>query len=348
MRHFLFAVFALLLSVGGVLLPADAWAQDAVAPNACVPPSYRNDVRPDPDGEPTEVTIGMLIADLVAISDVDQSISVDVVLRMRWTDPRLAAYEGCKLPISAIWFPELILKNSGRMFSRWPETVSIEEGGRVTYQQRVSGSFSTYHKLEGYPFDPVEISLRFYPLDWSIEKLVFKDDPGFTGSAPLLNISDWRLLSVEAAVQTQDINGFHQTRASYELKITAARYTSYYFWKIMLPISMIVVMSWFAFWIDPKEFGTQIGLSATSVLTMVAFIFATTNLLPRLGYFTMLDKYVAASTVFVFIALFQSLATGYMTSQGRHALALRLDRISRVVFPLGFIVTCVMFYTALV
>lgn len=286
----------------------------------------------------------MRLADLLEINDVDQTITVDVIIRMQWTDARLADMAGCKVPVSEIWFPELIMKNSGRIFERWPRVVSVEEGGLVTFQQRASGSFSSYHQLADFPFDTQSISLRFFPLDWSISKLVFRDDDTFTGKTALLNISDWQVNDVSASVVDVEFDAFDQTRAGYELTISTQRYLGYYIWKIMFPIAMIVVMSWTVFWIDPEEFGTQMGLSATSVLTMVAFIFATTNMLPKLGHFTLLDRYIAWATVFVFVSLLQSLATGYLVSQGRGAAARRFDVLSRFLFPLAFVLICARFY----
>ena len=323
-----------------LVLPAMVTAQETVEPDPCSPPTYRTDVRPNPKGPPTPVTIGMRVADLLDISDVDQTISIDVVMRMQWTDSRLSDWEGCRLSVENVWFPEVLLKNSGRIFKRWPENVSVESGGRVTYQQRIAGQFSTYHQLKGFPFDVLNISLWFYPLDWSSEKLIYVDDEEFTGKTPLLNISDWKINGVDAKVLEVDIEAFGQSRTAYELSVSAERYISYYLWKIMLPIALIVVMSWFVFWIDPAEFGTQIGLSATSVLTMVAFIFATTNMLPRLGYFTMLDRYIAGSTIFVFAALVQSLTTGFLVTNGNETLAQRLDQVSRFAFPIAFLVLC--------
>lgn len=319
-----------------ILVPLAARSQETPEANPCAPPTYRTDVRPDPKGTPTEITLGMVIADLLEINDVNQTITLDLAARMRWVDPRLANWAGCRLSIEHIWFPELIMKNSGRVFSRWPETVSIEKGGQVTYLQRFSGSFTSYHKLAEFPFDKQVISLRFFPLDWSAEKLVFREDPVFFGASPLLNISDWKITSVRSTLSQEEKQEFMQVRSVYELKISAERYVGYYIWKIMLPIALIVVMSWCVFWIDPGQFGTQIGLSATSVLTMIAFIFATTNMLPRLGYFTMLDSYVLGATVFVFVALLESLVTGYLTTRGRKVLANRIDHFSRFAFPLVF------------
>ncbi len=91
------------------------------------------------------------------------------------------------------------------------------------------------------------------------------------------------------------------------------------------------------FSIDPAQFGPQIGLSATSMLTLIAFIFATTNMVPKIGYFTILDHFIAGSTILVFLALIQSLTTSYLVSKGHVELATRGDRICRFAFPLVFV-----------
>ena len=64
-----------------------------------------------------------------------------------------------------------------------------------------------------------------------------------------------------------------------------------------------------------------------------AFQFATTSMVPKLGYFTTLDEFTTGSTIIVFLALVQSLATSYLVAEGKEALALRMDRLSRYVFP---------------
>jgi len=329
-----------------VLIAQPAAAQPLEGANACAPPNYKIHVRPDPPGSPTEVQIGVLIVDLVEINDVDRTISIDLALRMRWTDPRLAAWNGCKLSVDDIWFPELVLDSSGKVFERWPLRVRIGEGGQVIYLQRVSGTLSSYHKLTDFPFDSQKISMSIFPLEWSRQEVVFRPDETFSGIASPINISDWQIHGVDAWVADEQFDIFEQVRSVYILDILAQRHQGYYILKTMLPIALIVVMSWSVFWIDPEQFGTQIGLSATSVLTMIAFIFATTNMLPRLGYFTVLDRYIATATVFVFVALLQSLATGFLVSRGRAALARRVDAVSRVAFPAAFALLCAQLYAS--
>ncbi len=342
-RHPVLAL-CLLLTAVLVASPFATMAQQVSDAPACVAPDQRTDLRPGTNETPTEVTLGLRVVDLLEINDVDQTITIDVAMRMQWVDQRLSGLAGCKIPISTIWFPKLIMKNSGRMFHRWPETVSIDEGGKVTYLQRVSGTFAGYQQLQDFPFDNQVISLWFYPLDWSVEKLVFRDDADFTGVAPPLNISDWSINSVTGGVIEADFEAFGQIRSGFLLEVNASRHVGYYIWKVMLPVGLIVVMSWCVFWINPRDFGTQLGFSASSVLTMIAFIFATTSLLPKLGYFTVLDRFVGTATIFVFIALLQSLVTGYLASKDQKLLAVRIDLVSRILFPLVFFGLCAGLY----
>ena len=65
-------------------------------------------------------------------------------------------------------------------------------------------------------------------------------------------------------------------------------------------------MSWAVFWVDPKEIGPQLGLAATSMLTLIAFQFAFTGLLPRISYLTRADRFVFSASLLVFLALVET------------------------------------------
>ena len=294
-------------------------------------------MRPDADGPPTEVSVGVRMVDLLEINDVDQTFKIDFALFRTWIDPRLAHLEGCEISVDDVWFPELIVENSGRLFERWPSEVTIGPGGQVKYPQRISGTLASHHKLHDFPLDEQVITLRLFPLRWSEKEVQLSVDEKITGMASLLNISDWTIESVEGVIGRFHIKAFDRFHSTYDFVITASRVRGYYFWKVILPLCLIVAMSWCVFWINPAQFGPQIGLSATSMLTLIAFIFATTNMVPKLGHFTLLDLFIGGSTILVFLALIQALATSYLVSQDKTVLAVRIDRVSRLLFPLLFI-----------
>lgn len=315
-------------------------AQEPQRPHAgdCIPGTLQTDVRPDREGPPTIVETGIRMADLREIDDIAQTISVDFAILQVWQDNRLSHLEGCRVDIASIWYPEFVLLNSGRTFQRWPERASIGPDGTVTYIQRISGTLSSYHNLHDFPFDEQRFTIRFFPLNYDTSEMALKVNEVFTGMSEVLNISDWKVEGVEGIISERQLLAFEEARAQFEFVIEASRIESFYVWKVILPLSLIVFMSWCVFWIDPAQYGSQIGLSATSMLTMIAFIFATTNILPALGYFTTLDVFIAGSTVLVFLSLIVSLSTSYLISIGSKNGARRLDKACRIVFPLVFLI----------
>ena len=238
----------------------------------------------------------------------------------------------------------MVFLNSGRKFIGHPKVAGIGPDGQVKYVQRYSGTFATYHNLSDFPFDKQIFSISMVPLKWWEEDVVLIVDEKLTSRQERLDISDWTIKGVEATIDRRYNPGLERFNSRYDFDISAERIKAYYLWKIILPLCLIVAMSWCVFWINPAQYGPQIGLSATSMLTLIAFIFATTNMVPRLGYLTLLDRFIVFSTILVFLALVESLTTVYLVSKEKKELALRIDNMSRFVFPitLGVIIITVL------
>lgn len=334
-------VFSMCFAIVSIIiifnLNASAESTPAGADNPCPAPKIRNDIRPGDQGDPVKVTVSMHMIDLMEISDVKQTLVGDFGVILSWVDPRLSHLEGCEIPIANIWSPGLVFRNSGRKFTNRPLEVGIGSGGRVKYVQRYSGTFATYHKLSDFPFDNQIFRISLSSLEWPEENVRLVADQKKSDQDRRLNITDWVIKSVEASTGRQYIAAMEKYTSRYDFNISAERIKSYYVWKAILPLCLIVAMSWCVFWINPAMYGPQIGLSATSMLTLIAFIFATTNMVPKLGYLTLLDRFIIGSVTLVFLALFESLCTVYFVSKEKKELALRIDFISRFVFPTAFV-----------
>jgi len=304
--------------------------------NPCPAPNIRTDVRPNAGGQPIKVTVGIYMIDLMEINDIKQTLTGDFAVVLRWVDPRLRQLEGCEISIDDTWSPSLIFINSGRKFTSRPREVGIEPGGQVTYAQRYSGTFATYHHLSDFPFDKQTFRISLISAQWTEEDIQLVVDEKMTGYRKPLNVSDWTIKGVEATIGRRYSKALEKFSSRCDFNISAERIKAYYLWKVILPLCLIVVMSWCVFWINPAQYGPQIGLSATSMLTLIAFIFATTNMVPRLGYLTLLDRFIVFSTILVFLALVESLTTVYLVSKEKKELAMRVDLLSRFAFPIVF------------
>ena len=104
---------------------------------------------------------------------------------------------------------------------------------------------------------------------------------------------------------------------------------------MILPLVLIVIMSWAVFWITPTDASPQISIAVTSMLTLIAYRFAIDNQLPRLPYTTDLDAFILM--VLVFFSFIEVLVTTILENQKRNRLAITIDRSCRVIFPVIFL-----------
>ncbi len=334
------ALFALLALGPTGAAPARAAEGDpgpaAARSASCAPPVHSIDVRPGAEGPPIRIALGVTLVDLIEINDVEQSATVDLLVTVGWRDPRLAGIAGCRVARKDVWNPQLQVVNSGTLGPRGDFSIAIGAGGDVRSMVRFLGTVVSPHDMEAFPFDEHLIRLVVTSVRYTVEEVEIVVDEGWTVRRETLAIPDWSIGEVGARVYAHPFPQLGTTHSRYVFEVLAERESQYYVFKVLFPLLMIVIMSWSVFWIDPSQFGTQMSVAVTSMLTLIAFQFALGNLLPRVSYFTIMDRFILSSSLLVFVALLEAVVTGYLTNTGRDDLALRIDGICRWAFPAVF------------
>lgn len=80
-----------------------------------------------------------------------------------------------------------------------------------------------------------------------------------------------------------------------------------------------------------------LGLAASSILTLIACRFLLASLLPKLPYMIRMDYFSLVSTILVFFAMVEVVITSTLAHSNRAEYGKRIDRISRVAFPVVFV-----------
>ena len=124
----------------------------------------------------------------------------------------------------------------------------------------------------------------------------------------------------------------------FAFRFEAERYVGYYIWQFILPLTVIVVMSWSAFWVGRENIGVRIGVATSSILTLIAQRFVFASLLPRLPYMTRMDYFTVGSTLLVFMALITVIFTSFLAGKEYDSLARNVDVSARVTFPAIFLI----------
>lgn len=309
---------------------------------SCPDPEQLSDTRPPSDGGPTRVGAAMFVNDITGLDDADQSFTTDVYFILQWTDPRLAdpgrgsALALCELPFDRLWNPSLQFDLVRGIDRYYQDLVSLDAEGTITHAQRLYMQIAAPMDLRDFPFDRHTLVVSASPVYLSTNEMVLEVIEGFVGREPSMSLNGWQVGEVSAEVAAE-----FRERLGIELSffrgfIQIRRESAFYFWKSFLPLTLIVFMSWAVFWIDPSQIGPQIGISATSMLTLIAYLFALAGILPRISYLTRADQFVLSAATLIFLALVESLTASFLARQGKTDTANRLDWWSRRVFPSAF------------
>jgi hypothetical protein len=287
--------------------------------------------------------IGVFFVDIKEINDAAQTFTADVFRMLRWSDPRLSekslgrSLEDCEIKLSEVWHPDILSVNGLKAEKLLEDMVDIDRNGDVRQRQRFrSAEFFSDLDFRDFPFDTQVLYVRMIEFEHEKDQISFVLDREHIGMREELSEEGWDIEFKEPVVTSEYIDTMNRFMTRIDFQLSAERDRGYYLWKIILPIALIVIMAWSVFWIDPSQFGPQIGLSTATVFTLVAYRFSLGYLVPRVSYFTRMDKFVLLSTFLVFLALAGAVTTAKFYFDGKQDLARQTDKWARVIYMILF------------
>ena len=286
-----------------------------------------------------DVEVKVYLFDIDGIDSVSQSFVANLALVLRWHDPGLAheGLDSISKDLNEVWHPRVQILNQQRLVNTFPQSVEIHPDGEVIYRQRVWGNFSQPLELSEFPFDTQRLEITLANLSFGTQKIRLKPSPD-SGIAENLSIPDWEIMQWDFAAEDLELDNESSLIPGMVFSLEAKRYTNYFRFKVILPLILIVMMSWLVFWIDPSLISSQISVAVTAMLTMIAYRFALAGMLPRLPFLTTLDFFVMASTIMVFLSMVEVVYTAYLSTDNRLEKARMIDRKARWIAPLIYMV----------
>ena len=331
------------LLAAGLIAAAIQWTHGAEAPRLIE--------RPNAGAGPTQVSVGIWIVDINSIDSAQQSFTADVAVVLQWTDPRLAHTGGgtARYLLDQIWDPRVVIANeTNSVERRLADSAEVEADGTVIYRQRYVGSFIQPLRLRSFPFDKQSFRIHLAAAYYGPGEVNFVpnkkwSDAGLRqagGIAPEITLPDWTVEKWDIRPLTYGLAPGLES-SGYVFEFTALRNVRHYILKVILPLVLIVMMSWAVFWIDPNTSNSQINIAVTSMLTLIAYRFAVDSQLPRLPYMTRLDAFILTGTLLVFFSLIEVLVTTILDNNQQVARAKKIDRYCRVIFPVIFAIASI-------
>ncbi|HMT20410.1 MAG TPA: hypothetical protein PKE20_04055 [Promineifilum sp.] len=279
--------------------------------------------------KPIEVQIGIRIE---RISDVDsqgEDFTVLGSIRMDWIDPTLAfSPDECNCAMK-VYTEKEFDRFLADTQSRWPDFVFFNQqgnrwvqsraaviwpDGRARYGETFTVTYQADFDFRQFPFDtqifPIYVD-QLFPAD----TYVMTDLPGYSAINPdhgedEFIISDFTTETESAAGRVAD-----NPVSRFTLSFSAPRHQEYYVLQIFVPILLIMLISWFTFFL--RDYTRRIEAAAANILLFIAFSFSLTDNYPRLGYMTFLDAAMAVTFIFNALVLLYNVFMKRVETEGR-------------------------------
>lgn len=305
-------------------------------------------MRPGPKDKPTPVNIGIAVIDIDTIDGASQSFVANFLVSMQWNDPRLANSKGTvrTMDLKDVWNPGLQILNQQKLFKTFEDIVEISPEGTVSYRQRYWGTLSYPMNLKDFPLDKHSLKIKVVSSGYKSGDIKFTIADVRTGMGDSLTVTDWEVVGWDAYPETITVGPGLPVLSGAVFEFEANRLFKFYLIKVLLPLCMIIFMSFLILFIDPVHIGSKFSIAITAMLTLIAYRFLLGHLLPKISYLTRMDYFLFGSTFLVFAVLVETVIIAKLMGLKRERLANKLDYWSRWIFVVLFLIIIVVSFLA--
>jgi hypothetical protein len=298
---------------------------------------------------PTEVQTGIKLQQIVSIDQSNEIMNAVGTIKMAWQDPKLAfSPDDCDCQVKEYTennFNQFLTETGGdwpdftffnQQGNRWTlnRIVDVLPDGSVSYIERFSTNFQLNFDFAQYPFDVENFNIyvdMLYPED----RYVMVPMEGFSEIDPENGEDEFILTNFDTSVNSVISSRSYPT-SRYTFHFSAPRYKMYYFFRIFVPILLIITVSYVTFFL--KDYTKRIEVATGNLLLFIAFSWSLAEDYPRMGYLTFLDVIMAITFVINTLVVVYNVYLKWLENHGQMEQADRIDRFADWIYPASYLV----------
>lgn len=297
---------------------------------------------------PIEVKAGFKILRVSAVNSQDENFTVIGSMRMDWTDPALAfSPDSCNCSVK-LYTDKEFDRFLADAESRWPaftffnqlgnrwatsRAVAVWPDGRARYAENFNTTFQSDFDFQQYPFDtqtfPIYLDLILPTSAYTMVEL-----PGYSEIDPAHGEDEFIITDFTATPSTVAPSGADSPVSRMTFSFSAPRYLNYYSLQVFLPIILIILISWFTFFL--RDYTRRIEAAGANILLFIAFSWSLADNYPRLGYLTFLDAVMTVTFAVNVLVLLYNVIMKRLENQGKAERVKRIDDILDWAYPLSY------------
>jgi hypothetical protein len=302
---------------------------------------------------PVEVTVSFELRDIDHIDDEAETFEFTGVIKLSWHDPRQAfdpAIDGTEEKIYqgsfqfdevfTGWFPQLILVNQSGLYEKHGVLLRVRSDGLISMYETMNAVGKIDLDLRRYPIDQQRLEAVFHVLGFDSNEITLRLEPEYNDGDlnidEIFKLPQWQLTGIKSSIGTRNtpLIGKGATTSTFVVSIDLQRSSFFILRLVILPLIIIVMLSWSVFWMDKTSLGDRISVSFIGILTAVTYQVILSEILPRISYFTLInDGFLGFSFFIMSMTVIVNLRVGYLDRHGMSEAGDRLDHLCKWMFP---------------
>jgi hypothetical protein len=318
-------------------------------------------ISPPKQDRPIEVKVALNLFDIAKINDSDSTFSFTGTLKLSWMDPRNAfdpnvagveekTYSGDFQfnELSTSWYPQVILLNESEHYEESAILVKIQPNGTTTLFRSINASAKTHMDLTYYPFDNQKLQLIFSAFGYDTGQIILESEDIRIPPNALTEITDeYSIGRIEYSTGTSNANILSSGKlfSTFIVDIGLSRKPGFVVRTVIVPMMLIVLLTFSIFWFDIKSIQDRINISFIGLLTITAYQLVIADFLPHVAYFTLLQGIIMISLIIISISI---IITMYMNLKIDTQPELKkLNQACKFIFPFSYILSLLAMYATL-
>ena len=297
---------------------------------------------------PIEVQTGLKIFRISAVNSQDENFTVVGSLRMDWTDPALAfSPDSCNCSVK-LYTDKEFDRFLADVESRWPaftffnqlgnrwiqsRAVAVWPDGRARYAENFNTTFQSDFDFRQYPFDtqsfPIYLDQILPTSQYTMTELA-----GYSEIDPAHGEDEFIITEFTATASAEAPSAADNPVSRMTFNFDAPRHLNYYILQVFLPIILIILISWFTFFL--RDYTRRIEAAGANILLFIAFSWSLADNYPRLGYLTFLDAVMSVTFAVNVLVLLYNVVMKRLENQGKDERVKRIDDILDWAYPLAY------------